>query len=199
MCFHRVRSPVPSRSKQRRRDRFVCVNLNHKQKNTTLEYWFVTMRVRGAHKRRAGGQRTIRHRRTHTVERFRARRRRDGFLCVNLNHKHKSTNLEYWFVAMGVRGAHKRRAGGQTTGRHRRTHTVERSKPHKPEMRKNGHEKLMAALFGQRHFTSSPCLLGPCKTMAQFAQLSSPIFGVNSLFQVSYRETAQEILIILSQ
>jgi len=29
--------------------------------------------------------------------------------------------------------------------------------PHKPAMRKNDHEKLMAALFGQRHSTSSPC------------------------------------------
>jgi len=30
-------------------------------------------------------------------------------------------------------------------------------KPHKPDMCENDHEKLMAALFGQRHSTSSPC------------------------------------------
>jgi len=30
-------------------------------------------------------------------------------------------------------------------------------KPHKPAMRKNDQGKLMAALFGQRHSTSSPC------------------------------------------
>jgi len=30
-------------------------------------------------------------------------------------------------------------------------------KPHKPAMRENDHNKLMAALFGQRHSTSSPC------------------------------------------
>jgi len=30
-------------------------------------------------------------------------------------------------------------------------------KPHKPEMFENDHEKLMAALFGQRHSTSYPC------------------------------------------
>jgi len=30
-------------------------------------------------------------------------------------------------------------------------------KPHKPALRENEHEILMAALFGQRHSTSSPC------------------------------------------
>ena len=29
--------------------------------------------------------------------------------------------------------------------------------PHKPEMCENDHDKLMAALFGQRHSTSYPC------------------------------------------
>jgi len=49
------------------------------------------------------------------------------------------------------RGAHKRRAGGQRTGRHQNY-----VKPHKHEMRDNDHEKFMVTLFGLRHSTFYP-------------------------------------------